>query len=33
VKEAAVLHGIPAPEDRWDESVGELGPLEALVYR
>src|SRR5207244_1738351 len=30
---AGVLHGIPAPEDRWDDSKRELGVLEALVYR
>jgi rhamnulose-1-phosphate aldolase/alcohol dehydrogenase len=29
-----VLHGIPAPDDRWDDAVaGSLGTLEALVYR
>jgi rhamnulose-1-phosphate aldolase/alcohol dehydrogenase len=30
---ASVLNGIPEPEDRWDESVGDLDGLEALVYR
>ena len=30
---AGVLHGIPAPEDRWDDSKHELAVLEALVYR
>jgi rhamnulose-1-phosphate aldolase/alcohol dehydrogenase len=30
----AVLHGIPPPDDRWDDEVARtLGPLEALVYR
>ena len=27
------LHGIPAPEDRWDGSAAGSGVLEALVYR
>ena len=30
---ANVLNGIPAPEDRWDDGVGEIDGLEALVYR
>ena len=30
---AGVLRGIPAPKDRWDESVGDLELLAALVYR
>src|SRR6266404_4581750 len=30
---AGVLNGIPEPEDRWDESVGDLDVVEALVYR
>jgi rhamnulose-1-phosphate aldolase/alcohol dehydrogenase len=31
---AAVLHGIPAPEDRWDEAVADgLDVLEGLTYR
>ena len=31
---AAVLRGIPAPEDRWDDATGAgLEGLEALVYR
>src|SRR5256885_17266797 len=34
MKEAVgVLNGIPAPEDRWDDGVGEIDGLEALVYR
>jgi rhamnulose-1-phosphate aldolase/alcohol dehydrogenase len=28
-----VLHGIPAPLDRWDEAVSPGEPLDALVYR
>ncbi len=28
-----VLDGIPAPDARWDEEVGELDVLDALVYR
>jgi rhamnulose-1-phosphate aldolase/alcohol dehydrogenase len=31
---AGVLHGIPAPADRWDaDEAGGLGTIEALVYR
>jgi rhamnulose-1-phosphate aldolase/alcohol dehydrogenase len=30
---AGVLHGIPAPEDRWDDGKFDLGVLEALVVR
>jgi rhamnulose-1-phosphate aldolase/alcohol dehydrogenase len=30
---AGVLHGIPAPEDRWDANKGSLDVLEALVVR
>jgi rhamnulose-1-phosphate aldolase/alcohol dehydrogenase len=30
---AGVLHGIPAPEDRWDAGEGNLDVLEALVVR
>ena len=30
---ANVLNGIPAPEDRWDDGIGEIDGLEALVYR
>ena len=31
---AAVLHGIPAPEDRWDDlAAGGLNVLEGLAYR
>jgi rhamnulose-1-phosphate aldolase/alcohol dehydrogenase len=30
---ASVLNGIPAPEDRWDDSLAPTGPLDALVYR
>ena len=29
----AVLHGIPAPLDRWDEAAAPAGSLAALVYR
>ena len=30
----AVLHGIPAPEDRWDDlAAGGLNVLEGLTYR
>jgi rhamnulose-1-phosphate aldolase/alcohol dehydrogenase len=29
----SVLNGIPAPEDRWDDSLAPAGPLDALVYR
>jgi rhamnulose-1-phosphate aldolase/alcohol dehydrogenase len=29
----SVLNGIPAPEDRWDDSLAPTGPLDALVYR
>lgn len=28
-----VLHGIPAPEDRWDDAAGGGTVLESLVYR
>ncbi|HEY6053533.1 MAG TPA: class II aldolase/adducin family protein, partial [Gaiellaceae bacterium] len=28
-----VLHGIPAPEDRWSDAAGGGGVLESLVYR
>ena len=30
---AGVVRGIPAPDDRWDESANELGALDALVVR
>jgi rhamnulose-1-phosphate aldolase/alcohol dehydrogenase len=30
---ASLLNGIEAPQDRWDEALRELGPVEALVYR
>jgi rhamnulose-1-phosphate aldolase/alcohol dehydrogenase len=30
---AGVLHGIPAPEDRWDDASAPVDPLGALVYR
>src|SRR5206468_1353730 len=30
---ARVLHGIPAPADRWDEEATRAGVLDALVYR
>jgi rhamnulose-1-phosphate aldolase/alcohol dehydrogenase len=30
---AGVLHGIPAPDDRWDEAVSPSDPFDALVYR
>ena len=30
---AGVLHGIPAPDDRWDEALVPSGVLDALVYR
>jgi rhamnulose-1-phosphate aldolase/alcohol dehydrogenase len=30
---ASVLNGIPEPEDRWDESLGDLDVLDVLVYR
>jgi len=29
----AVLNGIPAPADRWDDGVGDIDGLDALVYR
>jgi rhamnulose-1-phosphate aldolase/alcohol dehydrogenase len=29
----AVLHGIAAPEDRWDASITDLGVLDGLVHR
>jgi rhamnulose-1-phosphate aldolase/alcohol dehydrogenase len=30
---AGVLHGIPAPDDRWDDTHPPFGVLDALVYR
>jgi len=30
---ASVLNGIPEPEDRWDDSMGDLDVLDVLVYR
>jgi rhamnulose-1-phosphate aldolase/alcohol dehydrogenase len=30
---AGVRHGIPAPEDRWDDGAGALGVLQQLVAR
>src|ERR671928_4945 len=34
MKEAArALNGIAAPEDRWDDAVGDVDGLAALVYR
>jgi rhamnulose-1-phosphate aldolase/alcohol dehydrogenase len=29
----SVLRGIPAPPDRWDDSLAPVGTLDALVYR